>query len=62
MDLTFGVIFITYAKIIIYNKILDIGNFISSYFIFFSKLEVQEKTQGFIPLIYELKNKLKLNI
>ena len=49
-------------KDIIYNKFLDIGNFILNNFIFFHKMEVFEKTQGFITLIYELKNKLKINI
>lgn len=49
-------------KDIIYNKFLNIENFLLNNFIFFHKMEVFEKTQGFITLIYELKNKLKINI
>lgn len=49
-------------KNIIYYKFLDIRNFISSNFLFFHKMEVFETTQDFINLIYELKNKLELNI
>ena len=49
-------------KNIIYNKFLDIQKFILNNFLFFHKIEVFEKAQSFISLIYELKNKLRLNI
>ena len=49
-------------KNIIYNKFLDIDKFIFGNFLYYNKMELFEKTQNYISLIYELKNNLELNL